>query len=70
MNSMSLERLQQLENERQETMISDSFQEWMKSLNVSRLYSNPEPLFNAREMNQHYDFKKSKVGILGISFYL
>jgi len=70
MNSISIERMEQLENERQETMISESFQEWRKSLNVSRLYSNPEPTFNAREMNQQYDFNKSKVARLISSSYL
>lgn len=71
MNSISLERIQQLEIERQETMISESFQEWKKSLNVSRLYTKEEPLINARILNSQYDFSpRSKVARLIPSSYL
>jgi hypothetical protein len=42
----------------------------MKELNVSQSWSNPEPLFNAREMNSHYDFGKNKVARLELSSYL
>ena len=68
--NVSIERLEQIETERQETSISPAFQQWVKSLNVSRLYSNPEPLINAREMNQQYNFKENKVGRLEKLFYL
>jgi hypothetical protein len=71
MLTSSIERLEQIEAERQETMFSEAFQQWTSSLNVSRLYSNPEPMINAAQMNKEYDFNgKNKVGILSKIFYL
>ena len=58
-----LERLEQIEAERLDTMLSDNFIQWMKDLNISRLYTSPESKINAREMNSQYDFsKKKKIG--------
>jgi hypothetical protein len=48
--NVSIERLEQIEQERQETMINPAFQEWMRLLNVSQSYSTPEPILNARDM--------------------
>jgi hypothetical protein len=42
----------------------------MKSLNVSRLHSSPEPRLNAKEMNSQYSFGKNKVGRLELKRYL
>ena len=71
MLTVSIERLEQIEAERQETMYSEAFQQWTSSLNVSRLYSNPEPLINAAQMNKEYDHSgKNKVGVLEKVFYL
>jgi hypothetical protein len=58
--NVSIERLEQIEQERQETINNPAYQNWFKSLNVSQSYSNPEPLYNAKEMNVQYDFTKLK----------
>ena len=68
--NVSIERLEQIEIERSEVIANPAFQVWMKELNVSQSWSNPEPLFNAREMNSQYDFGKNKVARLEISSYL
>ena len=60
MENISIERLEQIEKERLETMASKKFQQWMKQLNVSQSYSEPTSKFNAREMNQQYDYKNYK----------
>ena len=71
MLTASLELLEQLELERESTMLDPNFQEWKKSLNVSRLYSNPEPLLNAAQMNKEYNFnRENKVARLAERFYL
>lgn len=67
---MTVEQLIKLEDDRMEVMANPSFQEWMKNLNVSRLYSNPESKIRAKELNQQYDFRKNKVGRLEKLFYL
>jgi hypothetical protein len=68
--NVSIERLEQIEIERQETALSKEFQKWMKSLNVSRLHSSPEPRLNAKEMNSQYSFGKNRVGRLELKRYL
>jgi len=65
MNITSLEKLQQLDDLRLETMASTAFKEWTSSLNVSRLAPNPEPLIKARILNSQYDYeRKNKVASL------
>ena len=71
MNIASLEKLQELEDLRLETMVSKSFQEWSNSLNVSRLHTSREPLLRARILNRQYDYeKKNKVAGLIKRLYL
>lgn len=58
--SIPIERLEQIEQEREEVMFSKDFQRWMKDLNVSRSYADPTPRFNAQVMNSQYSFKSDK----------
>lgn len=60
MNNITVERLEQIEQEREEVMFSPAFKQWMKDLNVSRSYADPTPLFNAQVMNSQYSFRDSK----------
>lgn len=60
MENITIERLEQIEKERLETMANKQFQMWMKQLNVSQSYSEPTGKLNARDMNQQYDFKNYK----------
>jgi polysaccharide pyruvyl transferase WcaK-like protein len=68
--NVSIERLEQIELERSKVIADPAFQLWMRELNVSQSWSDPELLFNAREMNSQYDFRKNKVGCLELSHYL
>ena len=70
MITTSIERLEQIEIERSEMLANPAFQVWMKELNVSQSYVNPEGIFNARDMNKQYDFTRNKVARLEISNYL
>jgi len=58
MKNISIERLQDIEKERQETANSSAFQAWCQEMNIGRLWSNPEPILNARQMNSAYDYTK------------
>ena len=55
--NVSIERLEQIEQERLKTMSDKKFQKWMKQLNVSQSYSEPTGRLNARDMNNQYDYK-------------
>jgi len=61
MENITIERLEQIEKERLETMANKQFQMWMKQLNVSQSYSEPTGKLNARDMMQSYDFKNYKL---------
>lgn len=54
----TIDRLVEIENERQETMSDPGFQSWMKSLGVSTIYRDKDPLHRAQDMNREYDFNK------------
>lgn len=58
--NISIERLEQIEQEREEIMFSTDFKQWMKDLNVSRSYTDPTPRFNAQVMNSQYSFNSDK----------
>lgn len=58
--NVSIERLEQIEQERQEVIGDPAYQQWMRELNVSQSYSEPTGIFNARDMNNQYDFKNFK----------
>jgi hypothetical protein len=57
MENITIERLEQIERERLETMANKKFQQWMKKLNISQSYSEPTGRLNARDMNNQYDYK-------------
>lgn len=58
--NIPIERLEQIEQEREEVMFSKDFQRWMKELNVSRSYADPTPRFNAQVMNSQYSFNSDR----------
>ena len=52
----SIERLIEIEEERQRTQSDKGYQKWVKELNVSRVYKDKEPIFRAQEMMRDYDY--------------
>jgi len=58
--NVSIERLEQIEQERQEVIGDPAYQQWMRELNVSQSYSEPTGRLNARDMNNQYDYKNFK----------
>jgi hypothetical protein len=68
--NVSIERLEQIEIERSEVIANPAFQVWMRELNVSQSYVNPEPRLRANELNNQYDFRRNKVARLELSTYL
>jgi hypothetical protein len=54
----SIDRLIEIENERQNTMNDPGFQTWVKELGVSVVYKDREPIHRAQDMMREYDFNK------------
>ena len=60
MINITTERLLEIENEREQTMIDKQFQQWMKKLNVSRLHNDKAGVLRANELMDQYDLSKYK----------
>jgi hypothetical protein len=60
MTNISIERWEEIEYDRNQVMNDPSYQEWVKQLNISRAYVNPTGVLKARDLNNQYDFSKSK----------
>lgn len=58
--NVSLERLEQIEEERNKTMGDKKFQQWMKELNVSQSYQDKTPIINAIDLLKQYDYSSYK----------
>ena len=60
MINITTERLLEIENEREQTMVDKQFQQWMKKLNVSRLHNDRATIIKANEIMDQYDLSKYK----------
>jgi len=60
MINITTERLLEIENEREQTMMDKQFQHWMKKLNVSRLHNDRAGVLRANELMDQYDLSKYK----------
>ena len=60
MINTTTERLLEIENEREQTMMDKQFQQWMKKLNVSRLHNDRAGIIKANELMDQYDLSKYK----------
>lgn len=56
--NISIERLEQIENERVNTFMDPAFREWSKSLNVSRMCVGREGVDRANHMMDQWQEKK------------
>ena len=47
---------EQLENERTQTQLDPQYQQWVKELNISQSYVEPDGFIRAKELNSQYDY--------------
>ncbi len=60
LTTISLERLDQIENERAQTFNDPSFIKWMKRFKVSRMASNPNAMEQTRRIMEDYNYSNYK----------
>lgn len=60
LNNITIERLDQIENERAQTFNDPAFIKWMKKLKVSRLATNPNGMEQTRRVMAEYNFSNYK----------
>jgi hypothetical protein len=54
--NITIERYEQIEQERQQTLSDPGFQKWMEEMKVSRMFVNNEGKLNARDMMKDWKF--------------
>lgn len=54
-NNISVERLEQIESERNNTYADIAYQRWMKELRVASMYVDRTLMHNAREAMREWD---------------
>ena len=57
----SLERLQEIENERQEVLNNPQFYKWMQELKVASMYVDRQLIHNAQYAMQEWDSSRFRV---------
>ena len=60
MENITIERLIEIEKEREQTMMDKKFQQWMKKFNVSRLHNDRAGIIKANELMDQYDLSRYK----------
>lgn len=58
LKTVSLERLQEIENERLQTQMDPNYQSWFRQMNVSRLHVDRQGIIQANQMMEDWDRTK------------
>jgi hypothetical protein len=58
-NLNDVQAYEQLEMERAETMLDPKYQSWVRELNISQSYVDPNAFIRAKELNEQYDFSNN-----------
>jgi hypothetical protein len=59
LEKLDLEKYEQLELERSNTIADKEFQNWMSELNVSQSYEDRSGIIRANEINNQYNYSSS-----------
>jgi len=57
-HNISAERLEQIQEEREQTIADVAYQRWMKELNVGIMYIDKQPILNARQAMMEWDITR------------
>ena len=60
MENITIERLIEIEKEREQTMMDKKYQQWVKKLNVSRLHNDRTGIVKANDLMDQYNLSKYK----------
>ena len=62
-NNITVERLEQIEREREETMADVAYQRWMQDLRVASMYIDRTPIHNAQHAMGEWDISRFRIPI-------
>ncbi len=58
-NYNDVQAYEALENERLQTALDPKYQQWVKELNISQSYVEPDGFIRAKELNSQYDYSNN-----------
>ena len=64
MHNITVERLEQIQREREQTMADTAYQRWAQELQVASMYVDRQPLLNARDAMQEWDTSRFRVPVV------
>jgi hypothetical protein len=64
MHNITVERLEQIQREREQTMADTAYQRWAQELQVASMYIDRQPLLNARDAMQEWDTSRFRVPVV------
>ena len=65
--NIALERLQEIEAEREATIADPAFAKWMQELNVSRSYADPTSKLNGAELTSQYNYSNYQIKVASLN---
>jgi hypothetical protein len=65
--NITIERLQEIETQRQATIADPAFAKWMQELNVSRSYSDPTSRLNGAELSSQYNYSNYQIKVASLN---
>lgn len=65
--NITIERLQEIETQRQATLADPAFAKWMQELNVSRSYSDPTSRLNGAELSSQYNYSNYQIKVASLN---
>ena len=65
--NITLERLQEIEIEREATIADPAFTKWMQDLNISRSYSDPTSRLNGAELTSQYSYNNYQIKVASLN---
>jgi hypothetical protein len=65
--NVTIERLQEIETQREATLADPAFAQWMQELNVSKSYSDPTSRLNGAELSSQYDYSNYQIKVASLN---
>jgi len=63
-SNITVERLEQIQEEREQTMADVAYQRWAQELRVASMYIDRQPILNARDAMGEWDTSRFRVPVV------
>jgi hypothetical protein len=60
-SNITIDRLEQIERERQQTMADQAYQQWMRELKVASMWVDRHSIYNAKQAMSEWDISRFRI---------